>query len=36
MWGDKKKLAGATLTIFCNKQDIEGALSIEEIKDVKC
>jgi ADP-ribosylation factor-like protein 2 len=28
------KLAGSTLLIFCNKQDIEGALSMEQIKDV--
>jgi ADP-ribosylation factor-like protein 2 len=29
----QEKLAGASLLIFCNKQDIEGALSIKEIKN---
>ena len=28
------KLAGATLIVLCNKQDINGALSVEEIKKV--
>ena len=30
----QEKLAGATLMIFCNKQDIAGALTIEEIGEV--
>ena len=30
----QEKLAGATLLVFCNKQDINGALSVEEIKNV--
>jgi ADP-ribosylation factor-like protein 2 len=29
----QEKLMGATLLIFCNKQDIEGALNMEEIKE---
>ena len=29
----QEKLAGATLFIFCNKQDVAGALSPQEIKD---
>ena len=29
-----QKLAGATLLVFCNKQDINGALKVSEIKDV--
>lgn len=29
----QEKLVGATLLIFCNKQDIEGALSVNEIKE---
>lgn len=29
-----QKLAGATLLIFCNKQDINGALKVSEIKEV--
>jgi signal recognition particle receptor subunit beta len=29
-----KKLAGATLLVLCNKQDINGALKVSEIKDV--
>ena len=29
----EEKLAGATLLIFCNKQDISGALTLEEIGD---
>ena len=29
----QEKLAGATLLIFCNKQDIEGAMSVKEIKE---
>lgn len=28
----QEKLAGATLIVLCNKQDINGALSVEEIK----
>jgi len=28
----QEKLVGSSLLIFCNKQDIEGALSLEEIK----
>ena len=27
-------MAGATLLIFCNKQDIEGALTMEEIGEI--
>jgi len=30
----QEKLIGASLVIFANKQDLEGALSIEEIKNV--
>jgi ADP-ribosylation factor-like protein 2 len=30
-----EKLAGATVLIFANKQDIEGALSVEEIEEVQ-
>ena len=30
----QEKLAGATLMVFCNKQDIAGALTPLEIKDV--
>ena len=30
----QEKLAGATLMVFCNKQDIQGALTPLEIKDV--
>ena len=30
----QEKLAGATLMIFANKQDVTGALSIEEISNV--
>ena len=30
----QEKLAGATLLVFCNKQDINGALNVEEIKNV--
>ena len=29
----QEKLVGATLLIFCNKQDIEGALNVNEIKE---
>ena len=29
----QEKLAGATLLVFCNKQDINGALKVEEIKN---
>lgn len=29
-----QRLAGATLLIFANKQDLPGALSAEEIKEV--
>jgi len=29
----QEKLVGASLLIFCNKQDIEGALTCDEIKD---
>jgi ADP-ribosylation factor-like protein 2 len=28
----QERLAGATLLVFCNKQDLKGALSIEEVK----
>ncbi len=31
----QEKLAGATLLVLCNKQDINGALKVSEIKDVK-
>lgn len=31
-----QRLAGATLLVFCNKQDLPGALSAEEIRDVSC
>jgi len=30
----QEKLAGATLMVFCNKQDVNGALNCKEIKDV--
>ena len=30
----QEKLAGATLFIFCNKQDVAGALTIQEIREV--
>ena len=30
----QEKLAGATLLVFCNKQDINGALKVEEIKNL--
>ena len=30
----QEKLAGATLMVFCNKQDVAGALTPAEIKDV--
>jgi len=29
-----QRLAGATLLVFANKQDLPGALSAEEIRDV--
>lgn len=29
----QEKLSGATLLIYCNKQDVEGALSPNEIKE---
>ena len=29
----QEKLAGATLFIFCNKQDVEGALTPKEIRE---
>ena len=29
----QEKLSGATLLVFCNKQDVKGALTVEEIKD---
>ena len=29
----QERLAGATLLVFCNKQDLKGALSIEEVKN---
>lgn len=29
----QEKLAGATLLIYCNKQDVEGALTPNEIKE---
>ena len=31
---EQEKLAGATLLIFCNKQDCEGALTVEQIGEV--
>ena len=31
----QEKLAGATLLVFCNKQDINGALNVEEIKNIR-
>ncbi len=30
----QEKLAGATLLVFCNKQDIAGALNPKEIREV--
>ena len=30
----QEKLAGATLMVFCNKQDVAGALTPAEIRDV--
>ena len=30
----QEKLAGATLMVFCNKQDVNGALNPKEIKEV--
>lgn len=30
----EERLAGATLLVFCNKQDLPGALSAEEIRDI--
>jgi len=30
----QEKLAGATLLVFCNKQDIAGALTPKEIREV--
>merc|ERR1712032_243888 len=30
---EQEKLAGATLLIYCNKQDVEGALTPDEIKE---
>ena len=30
----QEKLAGATLIVLCNKQDINGALKVEEIKNL--
>lgn len=30
----QEKLAGATLIVLCNKQDINGALSVNEIKEL--
>ena len=29
----QEKLSGASLQIFCNKQDVAGALTVEEIKE---
>lgn len=29
----QERLAGASLLVFCNKQDLQGALSIQDIKD---
>ena len=29
----QEKLSGATLLVFCNKQDVEGALTVDQIKD---
>ena len=31
---NQEKLAGATLFIFCNKQDVAGAMSPKEIKEM--
>ena len=31
---EQEKLSGATLLVFCNKQDINGALTVEEIKNI--
>lgn len=31
----EERLAGATLLVLCNKQDLPGALSAQEIKDVR-
>ena len=31
---EQEKLAGATLLIFCNKQDMDGALTMEEIGEI--
>lgn len=31
---EEERLAGASLLVFANKQDLSGALSCEEIKDV--
>lgn len=30
----QKRLAGATLLVFANKQDLSGSMSLEEIRDV--
>jgi len=30
-----QRLAGATLLVFANKQDLPGALSAEDIKEVR-
>jgi len=30
----QEKLAGATLLVFCNKQDIEGSLTMAEIREI--
>jgi hypothetical protein len=31
---DRQRLAGATLLVFANKQDLSGSLSLTEIRDV--
>jgi hypothetical protein len=31
-----QRLAGATLLVFANKQDLSGSMSLEEIRDVRC
>lgn len=30
----EERLAGATLLVFANKQDLDGAMSVDEIRDV--
>lgn len=33
---EEERLAGATLLVLANKQDLPGALNAHEIKDVRC